>query len=161
VNPNYNKELSTAKKNKAEIKKLANKLVKQKHIDLDKIFSVEHEEAFSKIDCLQCANCCKTTSPIFRMIDIERLSKHLGIKSAKFVEEYLKIDEDDDYVLKKSPCAFLQNDNTCSVYEHRPQACREYPHTNRKRIHQIMQLNIENTSVCPAVATIFNKLLTK
>ncbi|MEZ5067203.1 MAG: YkgJ family cysteine cluster protein [Bacteroidia bacterium] len=38
-------------------------------------------------------------------------------------------------VLKKSPCPFLLDDNHCSIYSIRPQACREYPHTIRKNIY--------------------------
>ena len=47
--------------------------------DLDQQFHNLHDEVFEKIDCLACANCCKTTSPIFYEKDIERLSKHFGL----------------------------------------------------------------------------------
>ena len=36
-----------------------------------------HEEAFEKIDCLQCANCCKSYSPRFKTPDIKRIAKYL------------------------------------------------------------------------------------
>ena len=36
-----------------------------------------HEDQFSKINCLECANCRKTTSPIFTNRDISRISKYL------------------------------------------------------------------------------------
>ena len=39
-----------------------------------------HEEAFSKIDCLQCGNCCKGYSPRFKTPDIKRIAKHLKMK---------------------------------------------------------------------------------
>jgi hypothetical protein len=71
-----------------------------------------------------------------------------------FIETYLTIDEDRDYVLQSTPCPFLGEDNKCFVYEHRPKACREYPHTNRKRMYQIMDITLKNTLVCPAVARI-------
>jgi Fe-S-cluster containining protein len=87
-------------------------------------------------------------------VDIKRISKSLGIKSVNFVAKYLKIDEDNDYVLKSSPCAFLSEDNTCSIYEVRPLACREYPHTDRKNMYQILDLTSENMLICPAVAEI-------
>lgn len=125
---------------------------------LDDLFHEKHEKVFEEIDCLSCANCCKTTSPIFRDIDILRLSKRLRIKPADFVEEYLRIDEDQDYVLQSSPCPFLMDDNKCSVYEDRPKACREYPHTNRKRMAQILPLTMRNTLVCPAVSRIVEEI---
>ena len=90
--------------------------------------------------------------------DIARLSKHLKIKPSKFTEQFLRIDEDNDYVFKTMPCPFLQDDNYCSVYEYRPKACKEYPHTDRKNILGILDICIKNTEVCPAVANIFNKL---
>lgn len=126
--------------------------------DLDEQFHKLHEEVFEKIDCLACANCCKTTSPIFYEKDIERLSKHFRIKPSAFIDKYLKIDEDKDYVLTQAPCPFLGTDNYCSLYDHRPNACREYPHTNRKRMQQITELTYKNTLVCPAVFEITEQL---
>jgi len=134
------------------------KLRKQKPKNLDAQFHQLHEEVFEEIDCLSCANCCKTTSPIFQKGDIERLAKTLRMKVPKFIEEYLNLDEENDYVLKSSPCPFLGDDNKCIVYESRPTACREYPHTNRKRMYQIMNLTAKNTLICPAVSSIVNKL---
>jgi len=107
---------------------------------------------------LDCANCCKTTSPIFYQKDIERLAKSLRIKPAKFIDEYLHVDEDKDYVLNTSPCPFLDAENYCMVYESRPNACREYPHTNRKRFYQLINLTEKNLDICPAVVDIVEKL---
>ena len=107
---------------------------------------------------MQCANCCKTTSPIFYERDIDRLAKRLRIRPSEFIEKYLHIDEDKDYVLNKAPCVFLDSENYCLVYEDRPTACREYPHTDRKRIHQILDITLNNTFICPAVNEIVEKL---
>ena len=122
---------------------------------LDALFSKAHDEKFKKIDCLECANCCKTTSPIFLQTDIDRLAKIFGMKSSEFVEKYLHRDEEGDFVLNSAPCPFLNQDNTCLVYNERPKACREYPHTNRKNMHGILNLTLQNTLVCPAVFEIF------
>jgi len=119
--------------------------------NLDELFHEAHEDAFEKIDCLTCANCCKTTSPIFYERDIDRAAKACKLKPGEFIDKYLKIDEDKDYYLKQSPCAFLGRDNYCSIYDARPNACREYPHTNRKKMQQILDLTFKNTLVCPAV----------
>lgn len=134
------------------------KLKRTKPKQLDVTIHQLHDEVFEKTDCLACANCCKTTSPIFYQRDIERLAKHLKIKPGTFIDTYLRIDEDHDYVLKKAPCPFLGSDNYCSVYEARPTACREYPHTNRKRMEQILDLTYRNTMVCPAVLEIVERL---
>jgi hypothetical protein len=127
---------------------------------LDEVFHAEHVKAFSKIDCLACANCCKTTSPIFRDVDIKRIAKSQKTTEKKFIQEYLHLDADQDYVLNSSPCSFLDMDtNKCSIYEVRPLACREYPHTDRKNMHQIMGLTQKNLDVCPAVVEIVDKIV--
>jgi uncharacterized protein len=139
-------------------KKLKGKLKNIKPKNLDSIFLVAHEKAFSGIDCLDCANCCKTTSPIFIQTDIDRLAKVFRMKTGQFIDEYLHRDEEGDYVLNSSPCPFLGTDNKCLVYEDRPRACREYPHTNRKNMLGILELSLKNTLVCPAVLKIFYEI---
>jgi Fe-S-cluster containining protein len=82
----------------------------------------------------------------------------MRIKPGDFITRYLRIDEDKDYVLKSAPCPFLDGENYCSIYEARPKACREYPHTDRKKIVQIMELTHRNTLVCPAVLEMVERL---
>jgi len=125
---------------------------------VDDAFHAVHEEVFQEIDCLTCGNCCKTTSPIFYQTDIERAAKALRMKPGEFIEKYLRVDEDKDYVLTSAPCPFLDGDNYCKIYEDRPKACREYPHTNRKKMVQIMELTAKNTQVCPAVFEMVERL---
>jgi Fe-S-cluster containining protein len=150
-----------AKNAEAANKKLFDKLKRSKPKNLDDSFHKLHDEAFENIDCLSCANCCKTTSPIFYERDIDRLAKRLRMRPSDFIAKYLHIDEDKDYVLNNSPCPFLDAENYCMVYEDRPTACREYPHTNRKRMHQILDLTLKNTTVCPAVYQIVEELKKK
>lgn len=126
--------------------------------DLDTRFHRAHDAVFERTDCLQCANCCKTTSPIFYQHDIERAAKGLGIKPGNFLQTYLEMDEEGDFVLTQAPCPFLEPDNRCGIYEHRPTACREYPHTNRKNMRQILSLTFRNTLVCPAVLEITERV---
>ena len=125
---------------------------------LDKRFHELHEEVFSEINCLDCAACCKTISPAMRDIDLLRMSKPLKMKPSEIFETYMKKDEDGDYVFRSSPCPFLGSDNACSIYEYRPKACREYPHTNRPRMHQILELTFRNSTVCPAVREILKRI---
>jgi Fe-S-cluster containining protein len=93
-----------------------------------------------------------------RQIDIKRISSKLRMPIGKFIDTYLKVDEDKDYVLKQSPCVFLSSDNTCDIYDDRPLACKEYPHTNRKNMFQILDLTLKNSQICPAVSKIFTEL---
>jgi Fe-S-cluster containining protein len=149
-----------AKAKKTENNKFLTRLKKEDEKKLDKQFHELHNEVFTETDCLKCANCCKTTSPIFRDVDIATLAKHLKMKPSIFTEKFLKLDHEGDYVLQQSPCPFLDADNSCKVYNYRPMACREYPHTNRKKMHQILQLTYHNTLVCPAVLQIVEQLKT-
>ena len=125
---------------------------------LDKLIHPLHEEVFACTDCLECANCCTTTGPLFTDKDISRIAKYLKIKPSKYTEKYLRIDEDRDYVLQTLPCVFLGEDNYCSIYDVRPKACREFPHTDRIKQHQLLKLTQKNIEVCPAVFSIIEKL---
>jgi hypothetical protein len=153
-------KIDRAKSNRKQINRLVRKLKLRPPKDLDEQFLDLHQKAFEKIDCLDCANCCKTTSPIFYDKDVERMASHFKMKPIEFFNQYLKVDEDGDQVLKSSPCPFLLEDNKCMAYESRPKACREYPHTNRKRMHQILDITATNTRICPAVSDIIQNMLT-
>lgn len=159
MNSEDTNHLQWSNQNEEDIKRNFRKWSKTKPRNLDDLFHVEHKQVFKKMDCLTCANCCKTTSPIFRDADVRRISKHLKMKEAQFISNFLKIDEDQDYVLKSSPCHFLGEDNYCNIYEVRPLACREYPHTDRKNMAQILDLTLQNTKICPAVSRIVQKLI--
>jgi uncharacterized protein len=140
--------------NRRYYKRLKNRAPK----GLDELFHSLHETVFEEIDCLQCANCCKTTSPMFHRKDVERIARHLKMSAAAFAEKYLRTDEDGDTVLKTAPCPFLNADNYCGIYEVRPKACREYPHTDRKSMHQILDITFQNSLICPAVFEITEHL---
>lgn len=148
-----------AKEKQTENKKYFAKLKKRTPKNLDLVMQKIHDEEFERTDCLTCANCCKTTSPIFTDKDIQRIAKHLRMKVVDFHKHYLKRDEDDFYVLNSAPCTFLdESDNTCFIYDVRPKACSEYPHTNRKKFIQLADLTIKNTEICPATYNMIETL---
>jgi len=147
-----------AKERHAENKKFFAKLRKKPPKNLDYLMQELHDSEFQKTDCLECANCCKTTGPLFTNSDVERISKHFRMKPQQFIEAYLKIDEDNDYVLQQVPCTFLGSDNHCSIYDVRPKACREFPHTNRKKFQQIGNLTLKNVAICPAAFNIVEEM---
>ena len=145
------------KENSKFFKKLKN--IKPKV--LDKTIISVHETVFKGINCLECANCCKTTSPSFTDKDIQRISNFLKIKPSNLVDKYLVLDEENDYVLKSVPCVFLNDNNECSIYKVRPKACRNYPHTNRIKQYQLLKLTQKNIEICPAVSQIIEKIKLK
>ncbi len=117
-----------------------------------------HEEAFEQIDCLQCANCCKNYSPRFKNPDIKRIAKLLKMKEGDFTDTYLRLDEDNDYVLKQQPCPFLAEDNTCNIYEDRPSDCRRYPYTDEDVLIKRVPLTLTNSTVCPITFHVLERL---
>jgi len=150
-----------AKEKHTENKKFFAKLKKRPPKNLDYIMQELHEGEFHRTDCLTCANCCKTTGPLFTKADVERISKYLKLKPQQFIERYLRLDEDNDHVLQQVPCTFLGSDNYCSIYDVRPKACREFPHTDRKKFHQISQLTLKNVALCPAAFNIVESMKKK
>ena len=151
-----------AKEKHIENKKYFAKLKKRTPKRLDLLMQDLHDKEFEKIDCLACGNCCKTSSPIFTDKDVQRISKHLKMKVVNFISQYLERDADDFLVLKTAPCTFLDlNDNTCFIYDVRPKACSEYPHTNRKKFIQITDLTLKNIEICPATYNIIEALKKK
>ncbi len=148
---------------KAKDKQKANKQFLQKlqtrrGKGVEKLLPELHDEAFSHIDCMDCARCCKSISPRFKAPDIKRISKYLGMKEGAFIDTYLRIDKDEDYVVKSSPCPFLGGDNGCSIYDVRPGDCANYPYTDSYDFFKRPNITYENSTICPAVFYILEKL---
>ncbi|MCB5125188.1 YkgJ family cysteine cluster protein [Streptococcus mutans] len=141
-----------------EHRKFLATLKKKAPKNLDKIVQEVHTEVFREIDCTKCANCCKILGLLFTESDISRIAKHFRMRLPVFEDMYLRVDEDNDKVFKSMPCPFLGEDNLYSIYDIRPKACREFPHTDRKKIYQINHLTIQNTLICPAVYLFVEKL---
>lgn len=147
--PKEVKELAI--KYKKELKKAVQFLKKQNPRKLDDLIHFLHDEAFEKIDCLDCANCCSSISPMISDKDIQGMAKALRMKPHAVTAQYLDMDDENDYVFKQTPCPFLGHDHYCSIYSERPKACSEYPHTDRRKFFQILDLSLKNASVCPVV----------
>ena len=117
-----------------------------------------HEEAFEKIDCLQCAACCKNYSPRFKTPDVKRISKHLRMKESDLIETYLNVDEEGDFVVKSTPCPFLGSDNFCSIYDVRPSDCARFPYTDEDVFFKRQKLTLKNATFCPITVFVLEKL---
>ena len=161
LKPSLNELQKLAKDKQPENKKFFDKLQKKPPKNLDYVMQNLHDREFKKTNCLDCANCCKTTGPLFTTADIERIAKYLKQKPQQFITQYLRIDEDNDYVLQSVPCTFLATDNTCFIYDVRPKACREFPHTDRKKFQQINNLTLKNIEICPAAFNIVEEMKKK
>lgn len=147
---------TNAKKDLGENKEFLKSLPKNK--STDKVVSDLHDDVFAKVDCLNCANCCKTTPALVTRPDAKRIAKHLSIPPKIFIRKYLLEDINGELMIARVPCTFLNEDNTCKIYAVRPQACREYPHTNQMGFSRRSKMNANNTVVCPAVYEIVDRL---
>lgn len=142
-------------------RKYLQKLKKSNPKHLDSMMQTLHEKEFEKRNCLDCANCCKTTGPLWTEKDITRVAKHFKMKPQEFEEKYLYRDEEDDLVLQQLPCTFLMADNTCLIYDIRPKACANYPHTDHRSFHKIGHITLKNVAICPAAFNILERLKEK
>ena len=73
----WSKDPNWKRKSKDRRKQFSKFLDTVKPAELIRRLPELHEEAFSKINCLDCANCCKNHSPTFKTPDIKRISKFL------------------------------------------------------------------------------------
>jgi Fe-S-cluster containining protein len=83
----------------------------------------------------------------------------MKVKESVFIDTYLALDEEGDYVVKQSPCPFLGSDNFCSIYDVRPSDCSRFPYTNEDVFIKRQQLTLKNATFCPAVFGVLEKLL--
>jgi uncharacterized protein len=157
IDPVYLKEI--AHQHEEQIDKAIKSVKKLSSKQADQLVNEIHHEVFLNIDCLQCANCCKTTSPLFTQEDIGRISSYLGLSRSAFVQQYLIIDEDGDFVFNRpAPCPFLGNNNMCSVYSVRPEACAGYPHTGEPGQRRKLKIAKHNAVLCPGVFRILERV---
>ena len=147
-----------ARRNQEETNTFFTKLKRKKPKNLDTVTHRIHDSVCAKFDCLQCANCCSSISPMIGDKDIDRMARYLKMKPVELIARYLHIDEDQCYVFNEAPCPFLMHDNYCMIYDQRPKACQEYPHTDRRRFYQVLDLTMKNREICPIVYEVVEKL---
>lgn len=133
---------------------------------LDKIVPEDMPVLVKKVDatvwqdvnCMECANCCKTMTPTFRAADVKRIAAHLSMTPKEFKDKWLIKEEDTgDWVNKTQPCQFLVK-NKCSIYDVRPADCAEFPHHNKKPFDAYNDTFKNNLPHCPATLTLVDRL---
>ncbi len=157
----YETLLEKAQNNKNKNAAFLRSLKEQNQGKFYNLLTETHHETFAKIDCLSCANCCKSSPPIIVSADIHRIAKKLNISPKQFKKQYILEDVDGEMSFNRVPCHFLNDDNSCQIYDIRPEACRRFPHTDEKEYPKRVQLNINNTLICPAAAEIVQQLQNK
>lgn len=146
---------------KRSFKIFLTKLEKNPVRNLDRMTTQADIEVWQEVDCLSCANCCKTMTPTFTNTDVKRISRHLGMTEQAFRDKWLYYDKKEgDWMNKKQPCQFLNLvDNKCSIYEVRPKDCAGFPHLPRRRMVDYMHVHKQNIEYCPATFRMVEKIM--
>ena len=94
--------------------------------------------------CTGCGNCCRETVVLLTDADVSRIAAGTGRAPREFVRFFgpdavemgsrhplwVRFDHGRAVMALKwqgGHCMFLESDNRCSIYDHRPVTCREHP----------------------------------
>ncbi|MEO0310738.1 MAG: hypothetical protein RIQ89_395 [Bacteroidota bacterium] len=136
-------------------------IYKRKYRGKDALAIKSNKEAFEVIDCLKCANCCKTMTPTWKKSEVKRVAFHLGMSYQQYYDKYLYLDDNGDIMNKKTPCQHLGKGNKCSVYEIRPSDCSGFPHTQYKEFYRYEHIHRQNIEYCPITMHVVSKMYEK
>ena len=125
--------------------------------ELDVIVHRHYEEVANQVDCCSCGNCCRHVTPILQEHDIDRLATGLDVSRKEMADRFFVTDEDGDVIFREMPCPFLL-DSFCTVYEHRPDDCRSFPHLDKGEFVFRLTQAVQNCSICPIVFNVFERL---
>jgi len=148
---------------KSAFRRFLSRLEKNPPKKLDEITVLAEKEIWREIDCLTCANCCKTMTPTYTLKDIKRISAHLGMKQQDFKDKWLyKERSTGDWLNRSTPCQFLNLEtNMCNIYEVRPDDCAGFPHLPKKKMVEYMHVHKQNLEFCPATYRMVEKMMEK
>lgn len=128
------------------------KLEKKRPPLAKKAMKEAEQHAWSKVNCQQCGNCCKTMTPTWKKSEIKRVAQHFGMSYKEFFDKWLYVEESTgDICNQTTPCQFFDLKNgLCTIYELRPHDCATFPHIYRKDFFDQMEVYTGNLHRCPA-----------
>lgn len=146
-----------------KLKRFLGKIEKNPPRGLDTIAEKIDAEVWKEVDCLSCANCCKSMTPTFTKKDIKRIAEHFEITPPEFKNKWLIYEKsDNDWINKKQPCQFLNlGTNMCSIYEVRPSDCAGFPYLKKKKMVEYIHVHQQNIEYCPATYKMVEKMMEK
>jgi len=150
-----------ARHRKTGMRRFLSKLDRENPRGLDKKIAVLEKEVWEEIDCLTCANCCKTMTPTFNNKDLKRIAGHFNMTIPEFKKKWLKQERggEKDWINKWTPCQFLDiQTNMCSIYSIRPDDCAGFPHLSKK-FKDFEHIHKQNVELCPATYRLVEKMM--
>ncbi|MEP7076950.1 MAG: YkgJ family cysteine cluster protein [Acidobacteriota bacterium] len=102
----------------------------------------------AKYDCSKCPGYCCSVYEIVEVDDkdIERLGRHFGIPSAEAAKKFTRLRKEGRVLKRKadpllgSSCRFLDlKTRRCSIYEARPDVCRDFPPVSRCTFYDLLE----------------------
>ncbi|MFC2000514.1 YkgJ family cysteine cluster protein [Chloroflexota bacterium] len=81
--------------------------------------------------CHRCGRCCQVIGFPLERETVLKTAEGLGMSLEDFLTRYVGDIDGTTLVISrpKAPCHFLSDDNTCAIYDVRPNGCRSYPLT--------------------------------
>ncbi len=147
---------------KKRIRSFLTRLEKNPPRGLDRLTIEADKLIWTRTNCLDCANCCKTMSPTYTKKDVQRIARHLNMTQKEFRDKWLYKDKSGDWMNKKQPCQFLDlKTNMCSIYAVRPRDCAGFPHHTKKRMVDYMHMYKQNIEYCPATFRVVEQIMEK
>ena len=131
------------------------------NLEIDEKVLKLNDTISKQIDCMLCANCCKTLHPAVTHEESKSLAKELKMDAAEFAASFLTADELENINhFKQSPCIFLK-EKKCSYYNVRPASCADYPHLTKPNFKYRLRSVMNNYTLCPIVFNVVEQLKTE
>lgn len=147
-----------AEKKKGKLIKFLKKLDKIVPENMQELVKEVDATVWEDVQCLECANCCKTMTPTYTPKDIKRIAAHFDMTPKDFKAKWLYKDDTGDWMNTATPCQFLGSDNKCTIYEIRPDDCAGFPHHHKKEFDLYNDTYINNVHRCPATFELVSRL---
>lgn len=124
--------------------------------EVDALVIALNKEVEAGIDCLACGKCCTRLMVNIDDAAITRLSERLNITESQFRERFVEGGSFMSF-LNAIPCQFL-NGKACTVYDIRPDECRNFPQLDRPGFTTRMFGTFSHYGMCPIIFNVVEQL---
>lgn len=132
-------------------------LKQQDSVQVDEIVHTLNGMISAQIDCTQCGNCCRSLMINVEPVEANNLAAYLHIPAAEFKHAYIEESEQGQMVINTIPCHFLKH-NRCSIYAHRFNECREFPHLHKPAFTSRLFGTFMHYGRCPIIFNVVEAL---